>query len=43
MCQNRNLDKKKLDQKEINRIIEEEEKWQKEHGGDKEEETKETS
>jgi len=34
---------KKLDQKEINRIIEEEEKWQKEHGGDKEEETKETS
>jgi len=30
---------KKLDQKEINRIIEEEEKWQKEHGGgDKEKE-----
>jgi len=36
---------KKLDQKEINRIIEEEEKWQKEHGGgDKEkDETKEES
>jgi len=36
-----------LDQKEINRIIEEEEKWQKEHGGatgDKEEaETKEST
>jgi len=32
---------KKLDQKEINRIIEEEEKYQKEHGGgDKEEEVK---
>jgi len=35
---------KKLDQKEINRIIEEEEKWQKEHGGgDKTEETKENA
>jgi S-phase kinase-associated protein 1 len=35
---------KKLDQKEINRIIEEEEKWQKEHGGgDKTEETKDES
>jgi len=35
---------KKLDQKEINRIIEEEEKWQKEHGGgDKTEETKEST
>jgi len=35
---------KKLDQKEINAIIEEEEKWQKEHGsGDKTEETKDAT
>jgi len=34
---------KKLDQKEINRIIEEQEKWEREHGGgagDKEEKEK---
>merc|ERR1712177_181389 len=34
---------KQLDQKEINRIIEEEEKYRKEHGGDKEEESKDKS